>query len=217
MNNLPIKTGRQSENVYVDKRVRRTEKAITEAFFSLLETRDYDKITVSALACEARIDRKTFYLHYRSVDELADSILRTRARNLVQTLLASARGRETEPGSRSLRVDELMRAMWGEIDSNLSSVRSQMRHMPLDQVLDRLPNLLTEAFLECGCLSNGLTKQQEKLCASFMGAGLIALMRSWAFDNGSKCSPDELAELAETLVFEGVTGVVKPVNRMRLG
>ena len=62
-----------------DKRVARTEKAIREAFFKLLGDVDYEKISVSALAREAGVDRKTFYLHYKSIDALADEILRVRA------------------------------------------------------------------------------------------------------------------------------------------
>lgn len=64
----------------MDKRVARTEKAIRAAFFKLLGDIDYEKISVSALAREAGVDRKTFYLHYRSIDALADEILRERAR-----------------------------------------------------------------------------------------------------------------------------------------
>ncbi len=59
-----------------DKRVARTEKAIRAAFFKLLGDIDYERISVSALAREAGVDRKTFYLHYRSIDALADEILR---------------------------------------------------------------------------------------------------------------------------------------------
>ncbi|MBR2521990.1 MAG: TetR/AcrR family transcriptional regulator [Coriobacteriales bacterium] len=53
-----------------DLRYRRTEAAILQAFDELLKGLDSKKITVSALAREADIDRKTFYLHYNSIEDL---------------------------------------------------------------------------------------------------------------------------------------------------
>ena len=56
----------------LDRRVVRTRKAIQTAFRNLVVRQGAEKITVSALAREADIDRKTFYLHYASLDELAE-------------------------------------------------------------------------------------------------------------------------------------------------
>lgn len=53
-----------------DRRVVRTRAAIEHAFRELLATTPYDKITVSSVARVAGINRKTFYLHYDSVDDL---------------------------------------------------------------------------------------------------------------------------------------------------
>ena len=50
-------------------------KAIREAFFKLMENQDYHKITIASVAREADIDRKTFYLHYRSVSDLVDEVI----------------------------------------------------------------------------------------------------------------------------------------------
>ncbi len=54
----------------VDRRVAKTRKAIHEAFRKLVLTKDLSKITVSELAHEADIDRKTFYLHFSSINDL---------------------------------------------------------------------------------------------------------------------------------------------------
>ena len=44
------------------------------------------KITVTALAREADIDRKTFYLHYDTVDAVADALLKQEAERIVEVL-----------------------------------------------------------------------------------------------------------------------------------
>lgn len=58
-----------------DRRVVRTRAAIDRAFRDLLATTPYEKITVSAIARRANINRKTFYLHYSSVDDLLVHII----------------------------------------------------------------------------------------------------------------------------------------------
>ncbi len=52
----------------------RTKRRIREALATLLEETSIEKITVKALADQADIDRKTFYLHYGSIGDLLAEI-----------------------------------------------------------------------------------------------------------------------------------------------
>lgn len=58
-----------------DKRYLKTEKLIREAFFELLKTESYNKITVDKLCEKAFIGKNTFYAHYKNKDELLFSII----------------------------------------------------------------------------------------------------------------------------------------------
>ncbi len=58
-----------------DRRILKTQKAICDAFTSLLREKDVDAISVTELTSRAGITRKTFYLHYSSMDEFIDSYL----------------------------------------------------------------------------------------------------------------------------------------------
>lgn len=70
----------------VDRRISKTKQAIADAFEKLIVETDFDKITVSAIAREANINRKTFYLHYSSVEALLDSMAKEHARETVQAI-----------------------------------------------------------------------------------------------------------------------------------
>lgn len=200
-----------------DKRVARTEKAIRAAFFKLLEDVDYEKISVSALAREAGVDRKTFYLHYKSIDALADELLRERARLLTRALIDGLHARERGSVVEPLKIAELFSAMWGELSQDGPRMRSQMRHLPIEMVLDRLPDMLTEAFIEDGRLAGeisvGMPKCYERLCAAFAGAGMIALFRRWLLDEPEEASLESVAKLSEVLVFDGLHGVAQDAGR----
>ncbi|AKP67491.1 TetR/AcrR family transcriptional regulator [Companilactobacillus ginsenosidimutans] len=59
----------------VDKRVLRTDKALKDAFRALSKTNSYHEITVKKLTEKAGINRKTFYLHYDSIDDFLDTFV----------------------------------------------------------------------------------------------------------------------------------------------
>ena len=62
-----------------DRRVISTRSAIRKAFTDLLAETAYNKITITALAKRADVDRKTFYTHYSSVDNLLEDVIRLTA------------------------------------------------------------------------------------------------------------------------------------------
>lgn len=69
-----------------DLRAIKTEKAILKAFHELSRETEFTKINVSALTERAGINRKTFYLHYHSIEELILSLQNEFIENLKEYL-----------------------------------------------------------------------------------------------------------------------------------
>ena len=59
----------------VDLRVVKTRDAIERALIRLLQTKDFERITVQNILDEALVNRKTFYKHYDDKYNLADAIM----------------------------------------------------------------------------------------------------------------------------------------------
>ena len=57
-----------------DLRVRRTLTAVRKAFNDLVLARNYNEISITDLTEKAGINRKTFYLHYSSLDDLVSEV-----------------------------------------------------------------------------------------------------------------------------------------------
>ena len=57
-----------------DRRVKRTKKALRNALFELSESKDINNITVREITELADINRSTFYLYYRDVYDMFESI-----------------------------------------------------------------------------------------------------------------------------------------------
>ncbi len=58
------------EQEKVDRRVRKTRKALREAMQVLMSEKGYDQVTIEELTERADIGRTTFYLHYSAKQDL---------------------------------------------------------------------------------------------------------------------------------------------------
>ncbi len=59
----------------MDRRVTKTKENIKQIFKELLLTENLSHITVKEIALRANIERKTFYLHYSSIQDLINEIM----------------------------------------------------------------------------------------------------------------------------------------------
>jgi AcrR family transcriptional regulator len=67
------------QNRQMDLRVQKTREAIKNTFKEMVCEMDAPKITVKELTERARIHRKTFYLHYTSIEALFEDMLQESA------------------------------------------------------------------------------------------------------------------------------------------
>ena len=58
------------QEVFMDRRKKKTRQAVYDAFTHLLEMKSYSAITVQEIIDEADIGRSTFYSHFETKDEL---------------------------------------------------------------------------------------------------------------------------------------------------
>ncbi|WP_337018274.1 TetR/AcrR family transcriptional regulator [Oceanobacillus massiliensis] len=58
----------------IDPRILRTRQLLKDAFVELLQEMDMEKITVNRLAERATINRVTFYLHYKDIQDMVEKM-----------------------------------------------------------------------------------------------------------------------------------------------
>ncbi len=64
----------EQENKKLDIRIIKTKKAIKEATLRLLSQKSIEDISITELAAEAQINRKTFYNYYQSISKVVEEI-----------------------------------------------------------------------------------------------------------------------------------------------
>ncbi len=70
-----------------DLRVGRTQKLLKEAFLKLMQSGDFEEITVTMIADTANVNRKTFYAHYGAKQELYDEMVSQILDELCETVM----------------------------------------------------------------------------------------------------------------------------------
>ena len=79
-----------------DLRVRRTLTAVRKAFNDLVLTRNYNEISITDLTEKAGINRKTFFLHYSSLDDLVAEVEEEMSKEILDNIGEYARKLDLE-------------------------------------------------------------------------------------------------------------------------
>lgn len=186
-----------------DRRVRRTKRAVRDAVQRLLETQPYEKLTITAIAREADIDRKTFYLHYSSVDAVLDEIIQEEVDHIVGVWRSETAGREQD----AVAADVLQSTI-ATLIRELQSRRDALRHIDTKTLIARTERPLIEAALEEDVLgiASSLSGTDIVYATSFLYAGMLAVLQRWLQDGGDT-TPEELASIMTSLVVATAEGV----------
>lgn len=130
-----------------DRRVRRTRYAIHSAFRALVARDGFRNITVSALAREANIDRKTFYLHYRGLDDLMAEEIRQIADQVVAALMPVSKG-----SAMAVNLRETLERVADLFLADREFFRSVFAEAPLDRVVEALVPAIRSRVIAQGVL-----------------------------------------------------------------
>lgn len=68
----------------MDRRIKKTEKAVEDAFINLVIDEGYDSIKISEIVEIANVNRSTFYLHYQSLSDILYALENKEAANFAE-------------------------------------------------------------------------------------------------------------------------------------
>lgn len=186
----------------VDRRVRRSRRAIIEAFERLIMSYELDEITVSALAREADVDRKTFYQHFGTIDGLLDAIADQTVSKILDEV-EEAVGDGGPSGDRA-RLHAFFDALMRNLSEDLILEQRYYEHIPSELLFERLSRPLMRQIVDRGLVSGTLTGDDLEMLLSFGLGGLFSLYRWWFLSDRS-IPLEEVTRRAGLLVEGGVS------------
>lgn len=194
----------------VDKRVLRSRRVMVEAFERLLTAKRYEDITVTDIAREADVDRKTFYKHFGSIDGLLAYMLDRHVEEIVDSAhaLLFHNGERIDQGL-DRRLQTFFDVVNVSIMRNISLNRRVFECVPFDLLLSCVKASMHEELRRYGALPPGMPDDLLECCLSFIFGGILSAYRRWIVaDDGV---PIETVSCAvSALVIRGIASIEFP-------
>ena len=196
-----------SKKPRLDRRIVRSRNAILSAFERLLMEKPLADITVSAIAREANVDRKTFYVHFGTVDGLLDAIAEDVVETIVDSVELTLASLGGNPNERALGAAETFFKTVNEALCNKLMLNRQLiENIPLDDFMARLREPLERKITERDLLPHGLKDELFDYYLAFLLSGIIGIYRTWALSDGS-VPIERISEVANNLTLNGLSSL----------
>lgn len=182
-----------------DLRVVKTIEGIKTAFEELICEKDYEKITVKELCDRARINKKTFYHYYETLDALlsemqvelsAGYIERIKDYNLPEDLDKVNREFFVFSADQGLAYEKIT------CSGTYHSIRDEM-------VAD-----VNDAGWGKSKKYQKLSDYEKKLLMGFVNNAVLTAYRQW-IEDGKKMPLEDVIEMTNKIVLGGVNGFFK--------
>ena len=187
------------KTTHIDRRVVKTKRAIKEAFAKLLAQKDINDITISDIAAEANINRKTFYNYYGGiyevVGEIEDDIVR-----LIDKEVTGI-GFQNSLQSPYLIFEKLTKVINTDTDF-FGYLLGMNANVSLER---KIADLLKSKFKMFVLQDVEISELRLNLMTEFIISGMVAVYRRWF--NSDRSEPIEtISEEMKLLAFEGING-----------
>lgn len=175
-----------------DLRVQKTMEAIQSNFHDLILEKEYTSITVKELCERARINKKTFYTYYETLDDLLLEM---------QTVISFDYSERIKDYTLK-DLDKLVREFFlfseekGEFYEKITcgGAYTHIRQKMIEKV-----NASRDSYPEL----QKLPQEEQKIIRTFLSESLLAIYRSW-IESGKRMPVEKIITLATDLLVNGV-------------
>ena len=175
-----------------DLRVLKTKRSIREAFIEMLCEMDYEEITVKELTARAMINRKTFYAHYDSLDNLLEELQHETAQKFIERTKNMKRPRDIDKVTREFFIfSEELGKLGEKLNSSDTHLREKIQHEIMTQTWEKKLSKPDDIFF-------------QNVITSFVAQGTLVIYRQWTAD-GKKIPLEDIINLATDLICHGIS------------
>ncbi|QKE74134.1 TetR/AcrR family transcriptional regulator [Arthrobacter citreus] len=178
------------DKIKVDPRIIRTRQLIKDAFIDLLQEMDLNKITVNRIAERATVNRVTFYLHYRDIQDMMENMALEMGEKLGQIMRDSTNYKSIEETD-SVKLLKLLE----HIAQNAKFYKVVLASTKTPIFTEQLLKIITETITQRREIDSLHTKTdiQKDIIIWYGSSALIGTIVSW-LRNDMPYTPQYLAK-----------------------
>ena len=167
----------------------------------MLKENSDKKITISEITRRANIDRKTFYLHYTSTEDIIREFSENKVDELIKRVVAEGFPEE--------QYVERVFAVFNEmICENMDVLRMLSGSGAYEYFFARIKGLLVQRLLEAAEKKEGFTPVQIRVVAEYFISGIVSAYVRWIKEE-MPCSIEELADYISMVTVGGFRAVME--------
>lgn len=182
-----------------DLRVVKTIEGIKAAFEELICEKDYEKITVKELCDRARINKKTFYHYYETLDALLAEMQLEMSAGYIERVKDYDLPEDLDKVNREFFIFAEEQGLAFEKITCSGSYHS---------IRDEMVESVNDAGWSKSKKYQKLSDYEKKLLMGFINNAVLTAYRLWVED-GKKQPMDEIIAVTNRIVLGGVNGFFK--------
>lgn len=179
-------------NISKDLRVQRTIKGIRDSFSELVLIRSYEELTIKELAENAKINRKTFYLHFSSLDDVIEMLQNEVVNNFLSSI---------ENETSQLDVAGCINKFYHYLNDCGDVEQRLLCHPSYSFFYENV----TQSLLESPALKKFYENKKNPFLVRAYCVTITSMYRSW-LQNNKPISLDELIKYASDILLNGYNG-----------
>lgn len=179
-----------------DLRITRTKKNIRSVFEEMICEMDYGAITIKELTERAGINRKTFYLHYDSMDDLLRELQNELAQAFIKRTAGLERPRDMDKITREFFMAHEELGKLGERITCAGSYHYISRRITSD--------IMGQTWKVDGDRRNG-DPYVQNIVMNFVSQSTLSIYKQWVAD-GKRVPLEEIIQITTKLICKGIDG-----------
>ena len=182
-----------------DLRIVKTIEGIKTAFEELICEKDYESITVKELCDRARINKKTFYHYYETLDALLSEMQSEMSTEYIERIKDYNLPEDLDKVNRAFFVFSAEQGLAYEKITCSGTYHS---------IRDEMVESVNDAGWSKSKKYQKLSDYEKKLLMGFINNAVLTAYRQWVED-GKKLPLDEVVAVTNRIVLGGVNGFFK--------
>lgn len=185
-----------AERASNDRRVKRTKKNLKQSLIVLMQTKDFQHITITDIITHADYNRSTFYNHYQVKEEILNELINDVLEEFCRAYRACYENQKSLVSSDISATDI-------KIFNHVIKYADFYKLAFSTKALSNFPYMLKNKFIELALedlseLSSN-SKVNRELKLSFQASAVLGLIKEW-IDKEYSYSPEYMAEQFTQLI-----------------
>ena len=182
----------------VDLRVQKTKKVLKNTFKEMFLNMNLEEITVKSLCEKSMINRRTFYLHYNSIDDIMSEIMEDMSNEFL---------RYTDGYDHFKEIDRIVKDYF-EFTNNNPLYEKLNNNTEFDYIRNQInTKVVNNADGHFDSVKN-FDNYKLNMTRIFLNSTTVAMYRYW-YANKNNLSMDEAIKYTTKLIKNGLNDITK--------